>query len=84
MPRDIDDQNRRRDREREHGEITGEDRRDRNGRDPDMSGSDRADGDVEGSGRRRERDERRSSWDEDEDENLLGRRDMRDMRDGYR
>ncbi|MEU6094389.1 hypothetical protein [Streptomyces sp. NPDC047079] len=82
MPRDIDDQIRRRDREREHGEITGEDRRDRD-HDPDMSGSDLADGDVEGSGLRRERDERRSSWDED-DEDLRDRRDMRDMRDGYR
>ncbi|MFF4957892.1 hypothetical protein [Streptomyces sp. NPDC001222] len=83
MPRDIDDQIRRRDREREHGEITGEDRRDRSRRDPDMSGSGRADGDVEGAGLRRERDDNRSSWDED-DEDLRDRRDMRDTRDGYR
>ncbi|MEV6022867.1 hypothetical protein [Streptomyces sp. NPDC052036] len=84
MPRDIDDQIRRRDREREHGEITGEDRRDRSRRDPDMSGSGGADGDVEGAGLRREHDDdNRSSWDED-DEDLRDRRDLRDTRDGYR
>ena len=78
MPRDIDDQIRRRDREREHGEIIGEDRRDRDRHDPDMSGQGTAD-DVEGSGLRRKREERRSSWDED-DEDLRDRRE----RDGYR
>ncbi|MCW7941780.1 hypothetical protein AAW14_06835 [Streptomyces hygroscopicus] len=70
MPRDIDDhQMRRRDRDREHGEITGEEIRDRDRQDPDMSGSDVSDPDT-----RRNGSDRRSSWDDDED----------DMQEGYR
>jgi hypothetical protein len=76
MPRDIDDKTRRPDRDRERGEITGEEIRDRNRRDPDMSGSDLSDRDMGGSGARREREDRRSSWDEDENE--------QDRREGYR
>ncbi|WP_055492228.1 hypothetical protein [Streptomyces sp. TP-A0356] len=75
MPRDIDDhQMRRRDREREHGEITGDEMRDRDGHDPDMSGSGMSDPDTGSAGMRREHGDRRSSWDDDED----------DMQEGYR
>jgi hypothetical protein len=63
MPRDIDDQTRRRDRERAHGEISSDEMRD-----PDMSGSDMSDPDMGSSGTRREHDEKRSSWDDDEED----------------
>jgi hypothetical protein len=69
MPRDIDDQTHRRDREREHGEISGEEKRDRERRDPEMNGSHMSDPDM-----RRDRNDRRASWDDDED----------DMQEGYR
>ncbi|MFD1662777.1 hypothetical protein ACFSL4_32575 [Streptomyces caeni] len=72
MPRDIDDQPRRQDRAREHGEITGEERRDRNGRDPAAGGSGPSD-DTRRPGTHREREDRRSTWDHDED-----------MQEGYR
>ncbi|MFE9092813.1 hypothetical protein [Streptomyces sp. NPDC007264] len=66
MPRDIDDQPRSRDRAREHGEITGGETRDRDERDPAVGGSGPAE-DTRRSGVRRERDDRRSTWDHDED-----------------
>jgi hypothetical protein len=74
MPRDIDDQMRRRNRERSYGEITGDEMRDRDRRDSDVNGSDITDPDVGRSGMRRERDERRSPRDEDDE----------DMQAGYR
>ncbi|MEV6737432.1 hypothetical protein AB0N14_11040 [Streptomyces sp. NPDC051104] len=77
MPRDIDDQMRRPNRDRERGETSGEEIRDRKRRDPDMSGSDHPDQDPGRSGTRGDREDRRSSWDEDE-------LDEQDRREGYR
>jgi hypothetical protein len=74
MPRDIDDQLRRPKRDRERGETTGDEMRDRDRRDPEMSGPDLPDPDMGRSGMRGEREDRRSSWDDDED----------DMSEGYR
>ncbi|GAA3818512.1 hypothetical protein [Streptomyces chiangmaiensis] len=62
MPRDIDDRMRRRDREHEYGEISGDRARDRDKREQDRSGSDVSDPDL-----RRERGDRRASWDDDDD-----------------
>ncbi len=70
MPRDIDDHTRRRDREREHSEISSDERRDRDGRDPGMSGSELSDRDMGSSGMRREHDDRRSSRDDADDEDI--------------
>ncbi|POX51269.1 hypothetical protein [Streptomyces sp. Ru72] len=77
MPRDIDDQMRRPNRDRERGETSGEEIRDRKRRDPDMSGSDFSDQDLDRSRTRGDREDRRSSWDEDE-------LDEQDRREGYR
>ncbi|MEU6221021.1 hypothetical protein ABZ845_26470 [Streptomyces sp. NPDC047022] len=65
MPRDIDDVDdeiRRPDRSRAHGEIF-----DDESHDPDASGSDLPERDRAGSRVRREHGARRSSWDEKED-----------------
>ncbi|MFC3573551.1 hypothetical protein ACFOZ0_09765 [Streptomyces yaanensis] len=69
MPRDIDDQVRRRDRDRDRGEITSDEIRDRDRRDPDKNGSE-----ISDPATRREHPERRSSWDDDDE----------DMQEGYR
>lgn len=74
MPRDIDDQMRRPQRDRERGGTSSDEMRDRDRRDPDMSGSDPSEPDAGRSGARRETEDRRSSWDDDED----------DMSEGYR
>jgi hypothetical protein len=74
MPRDIDDQMRRPKRDREPGETSSDEMRDRDRRDPGMSGSDLPDPDTGRSGARREHEDRRSSWDDDED----------DVSEGYR
>ncbi|MER6125008.1 hypothetical protein ABT173_20680 [Streptomyces sp. NPDC001795] len=67
MPRDIDDHVRRRDREQ--GEVSTEETRKRDRRDTGAGGSDVSDPGVQ-----RERHDRRTSWDDDDE----------DMQHGYR